>query len=140
MKSCLYDTDYYQWSLDQADYLKNRRFDMIDYDCLIEEIESLGRSQKDRLVSFLTIALLHLLKIKYQPNLHTRSWDISIQCSINDAQDVLEENPSLKHKLEEIFFHSYRKCRRKAAVETGLEIQTFPEECPWSMQEIITRK
>jgi hypothetical protein len=42
----LYDTDFLLWIDATAALLKNRRFDNLDLDNLIEEIESLGRSDK----------------------------------------------------------------------------------------------
>src|ERR1700733_2348746 len=73
-----YDADFFKWSHDQAEFLRRGEFKKLDIKNLTEEIESLGISQLDALESYLCILLLHLLKVKYQPSMHTRSWDLSI--------------------------------------------------------------
>ena len=61
-----YDNDFYSWTQERAELLKNGRFSELDIDNLIEEVEPMGRSEKRELESRLTILLLHLLKWKYQ--------------------------------------------------------------------------
>lgn len=78
-----------------------------------------------------------MLKAKYQPEKHTRSWDLSIKNSLREAKIVLKENPSLKHKLIEIFEQSYEGAIVGAALETGLDEKSFPTECPWTIEEIL---
>jgi hypothetical protein len=69
----LYDTDFYTWTTQTAQLLKQRRFSEIDLEHLIEEIEDLGRSEYRALGSRLEVLLMHLLKVKYQPEMHTKS-------------------------------------------------------------------
>ena len=61
-----YEKDFYSWTQEQAELLKHGRFSDLDIANLIEEVESMGRSEKRELESRLTILLLHLLKWKYQ--------------------------------------------------------------------------
>ncbi|GCL40209.1 hypothetical protein SR1949_53430 [Sphaerospermopsis reniformis] len=66
--SNLYNEDFYLWIETTAKQLKNGNFAEIDLENLIEEIESMGRSEKRALKSNLLILLMHLLKYKYQPD------------------------------------------------------------------------
>lgn len=132
-----YDNDYFGWVNDQVQYLRNRQYEKIDMDNLIEEIESLGKSEKSRLRSHLKNLFVHLLKIKYQPSFHTRSWDISVKNSRMQFLDTLNENPSFKPILKEILLNTYKTARLEAALQTGLDEKTFPEECPWTIDEIL---
>jgi hypothetical protein len=50
-----YDKDFYSWTQEQAELLRNGRFSELDIDNLIEEVESMGRSEKRELESRLTI-------------------------------------------------------------------------------------
>ncbi len=136
-KSEGYESDFYKWVNDQAKHLKKREFSKLDMDHLIEEIESLGRSEKRTLTSYLEVLLMHMLKIKYQPNLKSKSWDVSIKESRHKAHKTLAENPSLKPKLKEIVADAYFSARLKASLETGLEEKTFPEECLWDLKTIF---
>jgi len=110
---------------------------MLDWDHLIEEIESLGRSAKHALKSHLKNLLMHKLKIQYQPKKHTKSWDTSIGNAKIEIEDELNDNPSLQHELNEIFNNSYKSARKKAAIETGIDIKKFPQDCPWTIEEIL---
>lgn len=132
-----YDKDFYKWTKTQANLLKKEEFQKLDLENLIEEIESLGRSEKRTLKSYLKILLLHLLKVKFQPNNHTNSWKLSIKNSRFEAKGVLKENPSLKPKLPEILKEAYFSARLEAAKETGLDEKTFPQDCPWKIEDIF---
>ncbi len=67
MSSALYDEDLYTWSLEQASLLRKRKFDQVDLEHIIEEIEDMSKSEKRTLQSFLETLLMHLLKWQYQP-------------------------------------------------------------------------
>ena len=78
----LYEADFAAWAQQQADALRERRFDGLDYDNLIEEIESMGRQQRSELVNRLAVLLAHLLKWQLRPEArpaHGRSWRLTIK-------------------------------------------------------------
>jgi hypothetical protein len=133
-----YDKDFSKWANNQAKFLKRGEFSKLDIDNLIEEIEDLSRRQSDKLSSHLENLLMHKLKVDYQPEKNKgNSWTLSIKGASHKANKTLHENPSLKPKLKAIFEDAYFSARIKAAVETGLDEKTFPEECPWSLKEIF---
>lgn len=132
-----YDKDFFKWANTQAHFLKNKDFFRLDIEHLIEEIESLGRSEKRMLQSYLEILLMHMLKAKYQPMHRSKSWDLSIKNSRQKFKQVLNENPSLKPKLSDILKYAYASARLDAAQETGLDEKIFPIKCPWSLKEIL---
>ncbi|AFZ35628.1 protein of unknown function DUF29 [Stanieria cyanosphaera PCC 7437] len=59
------DKEYDLWSQEQADSLRNRAFDQLDIDNLIEELEALVRGEKSPVESLVYQILLHLLLINY---------------------------------------------------------------------------
>lgn len=137
-KSATYDNDFFKWTKSQAKFLKNEEFSKLDRDNLIEEIESLGRSQKDKLKSHLENLLMHMLKVKVQgKGKATTSWRLSIKEASHKAQKALQENPSLKPKLKEVLEDAYFSSRIRAALETKMAEDKFPEECPWGLKEIF---
>ena len=97
-----YEKDFYSWTQEQADLLRNGQFNNLDIPNLIEEIETMGRSEKRELESWLTILLLHLLKWKYQEVRRSRSWQLSIDEQRIQFEETLNENPGLKPELDEI--------------------------------------
>ncbi|MEN8236161.1 MAG: DUF29 domain-containing protein [Pseudomonadota bacterium] len=132
-----YEMDFYGWTRKQAALLQKQEFEKLDITHLIEEMDSLGRSEKRSLESHISILFMHLLKIKYQPEKHTRSWDNSVKNSIFQSQKILKENPSLKPKLDSISKDAYYSARLNASSETGLRESTFPKKCQWDIKKLL---
>lgn len=135
--SVLYENDFYGWTMKQADLLRSGRLNEIDLTNLIEEIETLGRSEKRALELSLGLLLQHLLKWKLQSLLRSRSWEITIKSQRREIEDLLDESPSLKPELDQAMQKVYAKAKGWVEVETGLSAQMFPEQCPWTFAEII---
>jgi len=135
--NAIYETDFYGWIQQQAALLKGRQFDAADLANIIEEIESMGRSESRALESRLTVLLQHLLKWKFQPERRGKSWELSIDEQRIRFDRLLRENPSLKSALNTILEDACRLAVVKAAKETKLDKKSFPAECPWSWEELI---
>jgi predicted nucleic acid-binding Zn-ribbon protein len=135
--SDLYERDFYAWANEQAALLREGRLSVADIANIAEEIESMGRSEKRELVNRLDVLLLHLLKWQYQPERRGASWRVSIENTRDALTRHMTDNPSLKAKLPEAVADAYRTARRSAAVETGLELDTFPAGCPWTFEQAM---
>jgi hypothetical protein len=59
-----YETDLYEWTRTQADALRRRAANEIDWDNVAEEIESLGRNDRRQIEHRLENLILHLIKWK----------------------------------------------------------------------------
>ena len=59
----LYDQDFYLWVEDTVSKLKARDNEHLDWDNLIEEVESLGKSQRNTMRSLLRRLIEHLLQL-----------------------------------------------------------------------------
>ncbi len=132
-----YETDFYTWTQEQSALLKAGQFSELDLDNLVEEIESMGRSEKRALESRLTDLLQQLLKWQYQPVRRGRSWQLTIKIQRIEFLKVLRDNPGLKTGLEQLLGDAYLSAVIKASQETGLDENVFPEHCPWAMADII---
>lgn len=133
----LYEADFYAWTQEQAMLLRNQQWGRIDLPNLIEEIESLGKQQRQELRNRLSLLIGHLLKWQYQPQKRSRSWLATLRIQRLDTIELLEDNPSLKSYLEEALRQAYLKGVELAVRETDLPKRTFPEECPYSLAEIL---
>jgi hypothetical protein len=131
-----YDTDFYGWTQEQAALLRAGRLTDLDIENLIEEVETMGRSEKRELESRLTVLLLHLLKWKYQEVRRGRSWELSIIEQRLKFQETLEENPGLKPRLDEILAKAYKFSTLQASRETNISSNVFPQDCPWTFDQI----
>jgi hypothetical protein len=134
-----YEQDPYAWSLEQSELLKAGRLDEIDAENIREEILDVGRNEYDELESALRVLLAHMLKWNYQPEKRSRSWEATIAIQRRHALRQVEENPSLKSRLEEALREGYSDARLLASGETDMDLQEFPEACPYSWDDIMSR-
>jgi len=132
----LYETDFYGWVQSQAEALRSGNLADIDLDNLIEEVESMGRSEQRELESRLEVLLAHLLKWRFQPSRRGGSWELSIEEQRRRIADHLRKNPSLKTKIPEALESAYRYGIFRAAKETKLHRSVFPTQCPWTFEQV----
>jgi hypothetical protein len=133
----LYETDFHAWSQEQADFLHSKKWNQIDLPNLIEEIESLGKQQRQELRNRLSILIAHLLKWQYQPQFRSRSWLATIRVQRRDTLRLLEDNPSLKPYLEAALSEAYENGKDLAMGETDLPEKTFPVGCAYDLSEVL---
>jgi hypothetical protein len=140
----LYETDYLEWSTQTAELLRQRRFDEIDMDHLVEEIESLGRAERSAVRSQLRRMLTHLIKQRIQPERSGTSWRASIASARQEILDDLETSPSLRRYLKTILDKLYLDAFELAILETGREGTPaelgLPDHCPWSLAGLLEKE
>lgn len=133
----LYEQDYYLWLEVTAQLLREGQLSALDAANLLEEIEDMGRSEKRAVYSNLKMLLMHLLKYRYQPEKRSNSWRASIVEHRQKLKKAFQESPSLQPYYTEIFNECYQDTRELAAAETGLPIENFPVETPFTSEEIL---
>ena len=132
-----YLADFNSWIEQTVKLLRENRWQEIDVANLIEEVEDLGKSERRGIASQLTRLLLHLLKWQYQPQRRSDSWLDSITDARTQIELVIEDSPSLRNYPAENIEGSYQRARRQAAKQTNIEIGVFPNNCPYSLEEIL---
>jgi hypothetical protein len=138
MSTSLYEKDFYAWTQQQAEALRAKDFTALDLDHLAEEMESLGISEEHAIARQLQRLLMPLLKWTYQPSQRTPSWDTSIDDARQVISDVIERSPRVQSVPTAGLPRAFARARRQAAKETGFPLRTFPEVCPWSLDEMLT--
>lgn len=141
-----YDKDFYAWTMENAELLRQKKFEEIDVEHLAEEVESMGKSEKREIISHLSILIAHLLKLhykekhvirKYEEGQSVNSWVSSIRNARNEIIDLLEDSPSLKVKLSEGFEKAYQRAIIIAADETGILKYEFQKRCPFTLEQCL---
>lgn len=133
----VYERDFYAWTQEQANLLREHQFAKLDIDNLIEELESMGRSERRQLTSRLEVLLVHLLKWQYQPERQSRSWELSILEQRRRIAKLLRASPSLHPDLPELLAEAYDDARFSAMRETGLPQSAFPAACPYPLERVL---
>ena len=135
MSSILYDTDYNQWVEQTAKQLRERKFECVDWDNLIEEIEDMGKSQRRAIESLLTRLLEHLLKLSYWEGEKERSgnhWAAEIVNFRYQIHRRLKDSPSLKVKLESIYAEVF-----PVAVKSVSKLFSLPSDAHISLEQAL---
>jgi hypothetical protein len=134
-----YEMDVVAWANEQAAFIRAGKFDLLDLEHLAEEIEDVGKSENRELVSRMAVLLAHLLKWQYQPERRSKSWQYAIKTQRTEVSYVLDEAPSLTARFSyPKWLHLvWSKAKAQAQSETGLDIDIFPEPCPWLFQNVL---
>jgi len=133
----LYEQDYCLWLDQTLHHLHSGQLDRLDLSALIEELQGMSNSEKSALESNLRILLMHLLKYRYQPHKRTNSWRFTIREHRKRLLKTFVKSPSLQRYYEAVFAECYQDGRELAADETGLALEAFPDESPFSPEAVI---
>jgi hypothetical protein len=135
--STIYEHDLVLWAKTTAQLLREQRWEAIDLPHLIEEVEDLGKSERSAIGSQMERIMVHLLKWQYQPQRRSDSWLDSINDGRSQIRRKIEDSPSLWNYPEEILEKEYARARREASRQTGLALNTFPESCPFAIDQVL---
>jgi hypothetical protein len=139
-RQSLYERDFHLWLEHQAVLLREGRLDQLDIANLVEEIESIGRTDKKAIKSNLVVLLTHLLKHQFQPEQRSSSWHGSILEHRQRLRDDFQESPSLGPHAAEVFAHAYADAREQASAKTALPLRTFPKSSPYTFEQTLDPK
>ncbi len=133
----LYETDFYAWACGQVRAMATRERGRLDVANLIDEVESVGRSQRAAIESHLSVLIIHLLKFQVQPERATVSWRITLRNQRRDIERLIQRSPSLRGYPAEILSEIYSDAVRRAAQETGIDEAVFPRGLPFTLAQIL---
>ena len=139
-KATLYERDFSAWTRDQAQALRARQVSALDWDNLLEEVESMGASQRREIKNRLTVLLMHLIKWHWQPEKRSTSWRQTIRGQRREIAELLNQSPSLKGLIPEVLQDVWGNACEDAEDETGLLLHTFPDACPWDLNSQVLDK
>ena len=134
-----YEKDVTAWAAEQAALQRSGALSSLDIEHIAEEIEDVGKSERRELASRMAVLLAHLLKWQYQPDKRGSSWQRTIKEQRRAIAAHITETPSLRASLRnDIWFEGvWADAVAKAVEETGLDL--FPEDCPLSVEQILSR-
>jgi Domain of unknown function DUF29 len=140
-----YDDDFYAWTQHQAAVLRematsDNRFDR---EHLAEEIEDLGKSERNAVRSQIRRILEHLVKLGYSPAAPPRfGWIETVRDARQDLSDRI--TPTLRRDAEANLGRLYADARERAEAarrEYGEPdaAARLPQICAYSLDEICDR-
>ncbi len=136
----LYKNDDHLWLLQTIELLKQGRFDELDLENLIEELESLAKRDKRQVKSLLEQVIRHLLLLQFWNQEYDRNknhWRSEIRSFRVELKDRLTSN--LYSYLSSIFTTIYEDALGYVQEKTGFTVN-FPADCPYSLEEVLDIK
>ncbi|WP_353570958.1 DUF29 domain-containing protein [Candidatus Albibeggiatoa sp. nov. BB20] len=141
----LYEKDFYAWVYHNIELVRTKKWDEIDTDLLIEELESMAKRDRHELISHLIILIAHLLKWQFQfkqlsemwQEFKGDSWQNSIIEQRNQLERQLQMSPSLNTYFDDAVQKAYSHAVNIAVKETNLPAKTFPKVCPYSIEQLL---
>jgi hypothetical protein len=138
----LYETDFVKWAEEQAALLTERRFDLLDLENLIEEVDDLAGRHRDALQSHLRVIMIHMLKLVYSTGSRNpeHAWKRSIRNARKAIRRLIDNYPSLSTYLEPLSERAYKYATEDAHDELsdyGDDHESFPTSCPWTLDELV---
>ena len=150
----LYEKDFYLWVMENLRLLRNREYDLVDWENLLEEIEDMARRELRSLISFMAVILEHLYKwenFRYREDVG-HSWISSINNARNELDTIFETYPGIRKKAAEELPTAWR-IAVKRLVRWFKEDENhdlakkyfgrfptekdFPQECPYTFEQVM---
>ncbi|HEY9302508.1 MAG TPA: DUF29 domain-containing protein, partial [Phormidium sp.] len=132
----LYQKDEIQGLETTIKLLKNRQFDSVDLENLIEELEELGRRERNSVVSLLEQIIRHLLLLQFWTNERDNNsayWKGEIYTFRLQLNRKL--TTTLLNYLEDELEQIYQDARGYVELKTQNSVE-FPSKCPYSLDEL----
>lgn len=132
----LYEQDYLLWLEENVRLLSDRQLQEIDYDNLIEELESLGRSEKRTVESLMKQLLIHLLLYQYwtmEQERNANHWSIEILTFRDQLNEELAAKTIYNYLVENLD-KIYQSAMKLASKKSQLSL---PDKCPYTLQQIL---
>lgn len=124
----LYEEDENLWRDQMVELLEKGELNSIDTVNLKVMLIEMGKSEQRSVLSQMEELLLHLLKAEFQPEMATRSWLVSINKQRDALGETFKDSKSLMNRVKSNFDACYKKGRKYALTETGLEEKDIPKE------------
>ena len=132
----LYHLDETAWLERMASLAAESETAAMDLPHLCEYLTDMARRDKREVLQRLATLLVHLLKWENQPEKRSRSWELTIQEQREELAELLEGG-TLRNYAEQELGKAYQKAVRRAAVETKLDEGVFPQEPPFTLDELV---
>jgi hypothetical protein len=137
--SRLYETDETGWLEQMSKLISERRYEDLDYKHLGEFLLDMARRDRREVLHRLTTLLAHLLKWEHQSRKRSRSWQSTILAQRHELQDLLDSR-TLENYALEILPKAYARAVKEAATETSLAPERFPQECTYTLDDLLSER
>lgn len=133
----LYEQDETAWLEAMSQLAAHGRLEEMDRHHLSEYLADMAKRDRREVSSRLVTLMTHLLKWEHQPDYRTGSWRGTILEQRRELRK-LTESGTLRNHAHSVLAECYEDARKQTAAETELPLSTFPAECGWQLDELLT--
>jgi len=142
----LYERDFAAWAVEQGRALRAGEHDRVDWDNVIEEIETLGRAERSALRSAIALILEHKLKFDHGLRDEPKAgWMRTIRAQQRHTRKILKDSTSLKPVAAILIGDEYADARDTALdsfeMHEPARLDTYraalPELCPYTETDVL---
>ncbi len=144
----LYHKDFPLWAEINLQLLKEKAYELVDWENLLEEIEDMARSDLKACISYLAVILEHLYKWDNFKHLvgkeGGKSWVKSVENARTRILSMFEVYPSLRSKLPHEIDTAWKFAKAELKIwlrdnDHDPEAFEIPEKCPYTYEEAMNR-
>lgn len=135
----LYLKDFVLWVDITSEQIRQRNWENLDWENLLEEVLALGREQRHKVESYLLRLFIHLLLYRYWQTEKVwsgKGWEKEID-NFRIELDLLLESKTLYNYFLSKIDIIYQKARKNAIRKSKLSPEIFPENSPFSVEELL---
>ncbi len=133
----LYEEDETAWLEAVADLIRQGRYADLDYLHLAEYLSDMAIRDRREVKSRLVVLIAHILKWTYHRANRSRSWRGTIIEQRQELEGAIGRGV-LRNHAEALLAKAYADAVERAAAETGLSDETFPDECPYTLDQLLS--
>ncbi|HCO39309.1 MAG TPA: DUF29 domain-containing protein, partial [Aquificaceae bacterium] len=147
----LYHKDFPLWVEKNLELLREKAYDLVDWENLLEEIEDMGLRHLESCISHLAVILEHLYKWDHFRGLTKAgeekgglSWIRSVENARKRIGILFKRYPSLRTKLKPELDYAWEEAvirLQEWLDKIGEDPDQYhiPEKCPYTYEEAMTR-
>lgn len=132
-----YADDFVLWLEGQAKLLRTRKFDDLDVDNIVDELEAAVRADRRELAAHLNVVVYCLLSLQFRPLHKPHQWRSKLGEARFGMELLIDDSPSLAAEIAGLAACQYSESRRRAAWETRLSQSLFPRALPYSVAQLL---
>lgn len=133
----LYEADETAWLDEMVRRLRKGTLDRLDYGHLTEFLRDMAKRERREIESRLTLLMAHRLKWDYQPERRGSSWRTTIVVQAGELTREFGYSRTLGNHAVAVLAELYPYAVRAAEAETSLPEETFPAECPYTLDGLL---
>lgn len=138
-----YDTDIVAWAEEQAALLRGLAQDKnlsnaIDWDNVVEEIETVGRTETRVVTSAIRLVFVHLMKLAVLPNSPSANhWQAEIVVWLGDIRADFTPSMAQKINLQVFWQRALREVTILLSDNPEARVSNINEFCPFALNELL---